>query len=220
MLSPQHIYELFIFDDREFINVAYRTLLGRAPDSNGMNYYLGRLRMGYGKASIIVQLANSSEERPHGNIKGLVNLIKEEQRANHWFWGIFTRNSRLERTLHQVTQATISVRASMNELSKKLDAIQQNLHHIEQRQFLASQSAEQHSATPVTIVQHLSEGDVRQAFTEVLGRLPENEQVTENHAHFANISELKRALMHSDEFKNKAIGEHAQMLLDRLCQAL
>ncbi|MHB1656194.1 MAG: FkbM family methyltransferase [Burkholderiales bacterium] len=101
MLPPQHIYELFIFDEREFITVAYRTLLGREPDPNGMNYYLGRLRMGYGKASIIVQLANSSEAVPQCKIKGLSKLIKEEQQANHWFWGLFSRHQRTERIIQK-----------------------------------------------------------------------------------------------------------------------
>jgi hypothetical protein len=101
MSSIQHIAELFIFDERDFITAAYRTLLGREPDPAGMNYYLGRLRMGYGKAAIIVQLANSAEAYPHTKINGLVNLIREEQRANHWFWGIFTRQQRSERLMHQ-----------------------------------------------------------------------------------------------------------------------
>lgn len=101
MFPIQNIAELFIYDEREFITAAYRALLGRDPDPTGMNYYLGRLRMGYGKAAIITQISNSSGESLHGNIKGLANLIKDEKRANHWFWGIFTSRQRNERLMHQ-----------------------------------------------------------------------------------------------------------------------
>ena len=141
MLPPQHIYELFIFDDREFINVTYRTLLGREPDPNGMNYYLGRLRMGYGKAAIIVQLANSSEARPHGNIKGLANLIKEEQLATHWFFGLFTRRQRIERLMQRnieelgrviggITQINTAIQTLPSVIDAHARRIEANLTHL------------------------------------------------------------------------------------------
>jgi hypothetical protein len=101
MSSIQHIAELFNFDERDFITAAYRTLLGREPDPIGMNYYLGRLRMGYGKAAVIVQLATSAEANPPSQISGLVNLIKEEQRASHWLWGFLSRHHRAERLMRQ-----------------------------------------------------------------------------------------------------------------------
>jgi hypothetical protein len=123
MLPPQHIYELFIFDEREFINVAYRTLLGREPDPNGMNYYLGRLRMGYGKAAIIVQLAKSSEARPHGNIKGLANLIKEEQQANHWFWGLFTYRQRTERIMQKNGEELTRIMVGITQLKTAIQTL-------------------------------------------------------------------------------------------------
>jgi hypothetical protein len=103
MSSIQHIAELFNFDERDFITAAYRTLLGRKPDPIGMNYYLGRLRMGYGKAAIIVQLATSKEAYPLSKVSGLASLIKEEQHANHWFIGLFNRHQRTERLIRQVS---------------------------------------------------------------------------------------------------------------------
>jgi len=115
MLPAQHICELFIFDEREFINAAYLTLLGREPDPNGMNYYQGRLRMGYSKASIIAQIAKSAEALPHENIKGLTDLIKQEQQVNHWFWGLFGRSQRIERLMQK----------NGEELSRTMDVITQ-----------------------------------------------------------------------------------------------
>lgn len=123
MQPIQYIYELFIYDDQEFIIMAYRTLLNREPDPHGMNYYLGRLRMGYGKASIIVQLANSPETRPHDNIKGLGNLIKEEQQANHWFLGIFTRRQRAERLMQKNVGDLGRVLAGITELKSAIQTL-------------------------------------------------------------------------------------------------
>jgi hypothetical protein len=101
MTDINHISELFIFEERDFITAAYRALLRRDPDPVGMNYYIGRMRMGYGKAAIIVQLATSKEAHPTSQINGLDNLIKEERRATHWFWGLLTHHQRAEKLMHQ-----------------------------------------------------------------------------------------------------------------------
>jgi hypothetical protein len=66
-----------------------------------MNYYLGRLNMGYSKTSIIIQLASSKEADARHTIKGIDKLIAEERRANHWFWGFFIRPLRYERLMQQ-----------------------------------------------------------------------------------------------------------------------
>lgn len=134
MPTIQHIAELFILDERDFITVAYRTLLGREPDPVGMNYYLGRLRMGYGKASIIVQLAKSSEALPHSNIKGLAKLIKEEARTNHWFWGIFTSRQRTERfmqkNIDELMRLMSGIATTIQTIPNVIDARVQSAQHI------------------------------------------------------------------------------------------
>jgi FkbM family methyltransferase len=45
----------------EFVNAAYWTLLGRAPDPEGRSYYLNRLREGYSKVGLLGQLRRSGE---------------------------------------------------------------------------------------------------------------------------------------------------------------
>jgi glycosyltransferase involved in cell wall biosynthesis len=90
----QHITELFAFDGRAFVTEAYRYLLGREPDENGLRYYLGRLAIGYSKGAVLAQLARSPECRPHDEIKGLDKLIADERRSNHWFWGLFSHSSK------------------------------------------------------------------------------------------------------------------------------
>lgn len=101
----QHITEIFAFEGRIFITEAYRNLLNREPDNHGMAYYLGRLAQGYGKASVIAQLAQSTESRPWGEIKGLKKLIADERRGQHWFWGWFGHRNRIERILQSSLEA-------------------------------------------------------------------------------------------------------------------
>ncbi|AXI01968.1 DUF4214 domain-containing protein [Aquirhabdus parva] len=60
------IKALMKYDDQEFIENAYGVLLNRYPDSEGLRYYLGRLRSGVPKARILHQLHTSSEAREIG----------------------------------------------------------------------------------------------------------------------------------------------------------
>ncbi|MBE7564243.1 DUF4214 domain-containing protein [Acidithiobacillus sp. HP-6] len=95
----QNITELFALDGREFVTEAYRSLLNREPDVQGMAYYLGRLAQGRGKYSVIVQLSKSLECKPHDQLEGLKELIENYRRSHHWFWGRFAIHSRVENTL-------------------------------------------------------------------------------------------------------------------------
>lgn len=98
-MAIQHITELFALDGREFVTEAYRNLLSREPDVQGMAYYLGRLAQGRGKDAVIAQLAKSPECKSLEQINGLKQLIEDRRRAQHWFWGRFTIRSRFESTL-------------------------------------------------------------------------------------------------------------------------
>ena len=124
MQPIQHIYELFIYDDQEFVIMAYRVLLKREPDHHGMNYYLGRLRMGYSKESIVVQLVASNESKHRNNIKGLNDLIKKEKFKSNWLFGLFFRN-KFSWNIMQINISGIrSVVAELGNLKSSLQAIQ------------------------------------------------------------------------------------------------
>lgn len=58
---PITIDELLSNNDENFIYNAYFSILGRAPDPEGMSYYLTRIRGGTSKLEIITQLSKSSE---------------------------------------------------------------------------------------------------------------------------------------------------------------
>lgn len=88
-MAIKSITPLLFLDGREFLTECYRILLLREPDKRGIDYYLERLAQGYSKKSVIAQLAKSPECRPHNEIRGLKQLIADEQRAQHWFWRFF-----------------------------------------------------------------------------------------------------------------------------------
>lgn len=47
--------------ETEFVHASYRALLGRDPDPDGLAYYSGRLRAGFGRRSVLAQIAVSPE---------------------------------------------------------------------------------------------------------------------------------------------------------------
>ena len=72
--------ELLSHHDERFVNVAYHTLLDRQPDSEGMKYYLKRLRDNVNKVEILAQLRNSAEgESKQINLVGLNEVVKRHR---------------------------------------------------------------------------------------------------------------------------------------------
>ncbi len=123
----QHITELFALNGRDFITEAYRNLLKREPDEHGMAYYMGRLAQGYGKAAVIAQLAQSTECRSWNGIKGLKRHIADERRAQHWFFGFFLRQTRIEKELlGAIRNHTLVEQLVLNELVKLPKPLEKN----------------------------------------------------------------------------------------------
>ena len=54
---------LLSLNDGEFVEQAYLAILNRAPDAEGFNYYLNRVRQGYSKKSILAQILQSAEAK-------------------------------------------------------------------------------------------------------------------------------------------------------------
>jgi len=137
-----HITELFSRDGREFVIECYRNLLRREPDERGLNYYLGRLAEGHGKASVIAQLALSTECRPHDQINGLKNLIANERRTQHWFFGKFGNRTRALNVLNsslvslsRIEQQLQSLRGAelLRSAQLRLDDVSQSHLHEDMR---------------------------------------------------------------------------------------
>lgn len=92
--------ELLSYHDERFVLSAYHTLLGRAPDAEGMRYYLSRVRAGISKVEILAQLHLSAEGKSrHVSVNGLNKAIKQRQRLKNSLLGALSRlfqTSRLE----------------------------------------------------------------------------------------------------------------------------
>lgn len=78
--------------DLEFIQTAYRAVLGRDPEPEGREYYLGRLRSGVHKLEIIRQLRRSPEGRTFvPGVAGMDRAIKRHHWANLPLIGVLVR---------------------------------------------------------------------------------------------------------------------------------
>lgn len=58
-----HCQQIFQYEDREFVQAAYRALLRHGPDPEGERYYLNLLRRGAPKIEILIRLRISTEGR-------------------------------------------------------------------------------------------------------------------------------------------------------------
>lgn len=123
----ENITELFALDGSAFIFETYRNLLHREPDKHGLAYYLGRLSIGYDKESVIAQIAKSDGCRPHKEIKGLQELVANEQRARHWLLGFFIRQSKKDRTRQAIPMMLYRIEKNLNLLRDTLHKQHQTL---------------------------------------------------------------------------------------------
>jgi len=73
--------DLLARDDEQFVDCAYRTLLGRAPDPEGRAYYLERLRAGGSKIRIVSQIHLCPEGAARATrLPGLELAMRQERR--------------------------------------------------------------------------------------------------------------------------------------------
>lgn len=96
--------------DSAFIEKAYWTLLGRAPDPDGGTHYLNQIRSGVSKMTILLRLRESKEGRARDpKIEGLDEALRKHRQAIQPFTGrlvrFFTR--RAGDSGHERTQRAI-----------------------------------------------------------------------------------------------------------------
>jgi len=65
--------------DRDFVIAAYRAVLGREPDDQGLDVYLSHLRSGMTKAQVLAALSRSEEGRRAGTSVGGLQLASAMQ---------------------------------------------------------------------------------------------------------------------------------------------
>jgi hypothetical protein len=88
--------ELLSWHDQQFVNAAYKLLLAREPDPEGLRYYLSRLRCGYAKTHLLTQLSVSKEAKAYAkahkkaglaSLPGLPKAIKNYRRGQYLLIG-------------------------------------------------------------------------------------------------------------------------------------
>lgn len=223
-MSIQNINELFALDGPQFIAEAYLNLLQHEPDTQGMAYYLGRLAQGHSKESVIFQLAQSPDCRPHQDILGLEALVKAQRRTKHWFWGRVDRIARMERKIQELRLALATQQSAETSTTLPRETIRQA--------YLAVLGREPESETVISLhaqvgsVEALYQGllsseeynrrvvrgatanqttmeMVRQAYLAVLGREPESESVINEHMQLGDAEIIYKSLLSSEEYKLK-----------------
>ena len=76
--------ELLAHNDMHFVYCAYLTILSRAPDSEGLGYYISRLRKGISKIEIVTQLRLSSEGKTCATkLPGLDIAVQNHKRGQY-----------------------------------------------------------------------------------------------------------------------------------------
>lgn len=75
--TARSLDELMALHDEAFVDAAYKTILRRPPDFKGLAHYIGRLREGHSRSSVIYELARSSEGRGRATaLPGLARLLR------------------------------------------------------------------------------------------------------------------------------------------------
>jgi FkbM family methyltransferase len=123
--------------DEEFVECAYQTLLGRAPDPEGKSYYLGRLRTGISKMKTVKQLCESPEGKKHSaKLPGLDDARRQfklrERPVLGWFARKFSANgstNSVDRQLRALDSQLWLFRDATAKRFNKLEHSLTTLHH-------------------------------------------------------------------------------------------
>lgn len=116
--------ELLSYHDERFIYNAYHTLLDRAPDAEGLSYYLASLRSGIGKVEILAQIRLSAEGKSREiKVAKLDEEIRRHKLLKIPFLGTFMR-------ITGIIQVDDNEQKKLNAIENKLNLLETNLQAI------------------------------------------------------------------------------------------
>ena len=129
-LIATDIEGLLALDDLEFVICSYWTLLGREPDSPGLEHYLRRLRAGAAKLRLVFELVASPEGRQAGTtLPGLRAAVRSHRLATipviGWCYRRFRQmegDSPIERRLRTIETAISRLVREQQRETQELDA--------------------------------------------------------------------------------------------------
>jgi FkbM family methyltransferase len=136
--------EVLSLHDLSFVRGAYMLLLGRAPDPEGENYYVARVRAGFSKLHLLRQLRYSEEGRAQGlDAPGLDRELRRFRFAQMPLVGRVWRkrysiegNAADDRRFRMLLNEIVAVRQEQNNLSRstsvevKLQAVEEQLNGV------------------------------------------------------------------------------------------
>lgn len=189
-MTIRHINELFTLEGDAFINKAYQTLLGRAPDPEGHAFYNGRLARGFSKEEIIVDIATSPSADCQSRPAGTGALIKEVRRGQHWFWKWFTFDTHIKRAQNQNRDLLTRIAKNLEQLNHLNDLQAQLINNIAAK--IATNGED--VITP---------NNVRDIYISLLQREPESEDIVKQYVALNNLQLILNSIISSDEFTNR-----------------
>jgi len=127
--AVQSLNDLLTLRGDNFIHYAYLTILGRAPDTSGLDYYRIRIDKGFSQIGLLMQLRRSKEGVRHNvSILGLDEAIKQYQRGQWFLIGNFLRrksktegDDSIERKLRTIENNILAILDKNQERFLKLD---------------------------------------------------------------------------------------------------
>jgi hypothetical protein len=130
--------ELLTYYDQAFVVCAYYTLLGRTPDPEGLNYYLGRLRAGISKIHLLAQLRSSNEGKLYAaELPSLDTAIQRHQRGQYpligWLFRLYygvEGNQPTERKLRSIENQLFLLSDESNCQFNHLETMLASLHPL------------------------------------------------------------------------------------------
>lgn len=164
--------ELLALHDQRFVVCAYHTLLGRAPDPEGLSYYLSRLRLGFSQIQVLSQLRRSAEGKGHATkLPGLNEAIQINQRGRKPLIGWMFRllegtegNHATERKLRSIENQLFLLSDESNRRFNQMEAALTGLQHLVVQQTESSSIAlrdteRANGDTPIVNLANLAEAD-------------------------------------------------------------
>lgn len=91
-LSPEFVNTYGALDDRAFVNLVYRNVLGREPDQRGFDHWMSRMNAGMSRGELMIAFSESEEFRNSTDAriavralyKGLLDREPDPGGWDHW----------------------------------------------------------------------------------------------------------------------------------------
>jgi GT2 family glycosyltransferase/SAM-dependent methyltransferase len=180
--------ELLDCNDEAFVWAMYHTLLRRAPDTEGMAYYVKRLRRGISKLQMLDQICRSKEAQACAvKLPGLVDALRRNRWLKLPIIGALLRNQGTNQKLHAIENQLFILNESsgcrFDQIGKGMTSLQQSM--MQQAQ-IAAGAAMIHQLgyssidswrTVEKVFSFEGRGFLEHLFQSALGRMPEVHEV-------------------------------------------